>query len=271
MTTIKTNIANGLACICLAMGSMVFATSMQAQSGIITHSPEVIETRVGETFEVNVNVNAGGTPVSVIDLHMRFNPSELQVVSLESLVSNMSSLMLPASYNNQLGTINVGAFEIGDNLPTGQFGMLKITFKAMSATASAYVAHPQNEFPRSILAYAGENTLASIGDLQINVLPAVTSSVSQLISDAPSAGVAVWPNPASDHVFVNFDVPQSGVVLVEVLDASGKVVAEVYRGSAAGGSPYRFEVNVSHLNTGMYLCRMITDNGVFVDRMVVRK
>src|SRR5690606_14690680 len=112
------------------MSAFLFLLSLglAAQSGQITHSPEYIESQVGETFEVTVNIDASGEPVSVIDLHMRFNPWELEVVSLESLAENMSALMVEPTYNNVEGTISIGAFEIGDNLPTDQFAMLTITF-----------------------------------------------------------------------------------------------------------------------------------------------
>lgn len=270
MNTKKSKIGKRLGTMSLTLGALVFSLGLSAQSGQILHSPEYIETTVGETFEVTVNIDAGGDPVSVIDVHMRFNPWELEVVGVESLVNNMSGLMIDPTFNNNEGTISIGAFEIGDNLPTGQFPMLNITFMALSPTASAYVGHPLNEFPRSLFAYAGENMLSNIGPLDINILPAVVSSVEELnVGNEPT--LAVWPNPASDDVFVRFELVSSGTVSVDLLDASGKIVADVYRGSAAAGAPYRFDLDVSDLSTGMYLCRMITDEGVLVERVVVRR
>ncbi|TVR40352.1 MAG: T9SS C-terminal target domain-containing protein [Cryomorphaceae bacterium] len=270
MNTIKSKIGKHMGGLTLTLGAMVFSLGLSAQSGQILHSPEYIETTVGETFEVTVNIDAAGDPVSVIDVHMRFNPWELEVVSIESLVNNMGGMMIDPTFNNTDGTISIGAFEIGNNLPTGQFPMMNITFMALSPTASAYVGHPLNQFPRSIFAYAGENMLSSVGPLDIQILPAVVSSVDDITAGDVST-LAVWPNPASDDAFVRFELVNSGAVSVDLLDASGKIVADVYRGSAAAGAPYRFDLDVSQLSTGMYLCRMITNEGVLVERVVVRR
>jgi hypothetical protein len=261
------NIGNQLRNITMAAMGLIFSLSLSAQSGTITHSPAYVEAQVGEPFEVTVNINPGGEPVSVIDLHMRFNPAFLEVVSLEALQGNLGNMMIAPSFNNEEGTITMGAFDISTNLPVSEFPMLKITFMGIASTEGTFVAHPSNIFPKSIMAYAGENQLNSVGPLDITILGGVVLSVADLNQE--SMQMDLWPNPARNEAFVTFQSINTGFTSIELCDLTGQVVSTVYHGSLASGVKHTFEVDLQNLSDGMYLCRIINDNDILVKRLVI--
>lgn len=265
----KINIGSQLRYITVAAAGLFFSLSISAQSGTITHSPDNVEAQLGESFEVVVNINPADEPVSVIDLHMRFNPTFLEVVSLEVLQGNLGNMMISPSFNNEEGTITMGAFDIGVNMPVSEFSMLKITFVGIASTEGTFVAHPNNIFPKSIMAYAGENQLNSVGPLDITILGGETVSVADLNQE--SMHMDLWPNPARNEAFVTFQSINTGFTSIELCDLTGQVVSTVYKGSLASGVKHTFEIDVHNLSDGMYLCRVISDNDILVKRLGVVK
>lgn len=263
----KINIGNQLRYITMAAAGLFFSLSISAQSGTITHSPATVEAQVGEPFEVTVNINPAGEPVSVIDLHMRFNPTILEVVSLEALQGDLGNMMISPSFNNEEGTISMGAFDIGSNVPESEFSMLKITFIGIASTEGTFVEHPNNIFPKSIMAYAGENQLNNVGPLDITILGGVVSSIADLNQE--SMHMDLWPNPARNAAFVTVQSINTGFTSIELCDLTGQVVSTVYKGSLASGVKHTFEIDVQNLSDGMYLCRVIGDNDTLVKRLVV--
>jgi len=74
----------------------------------------------------------------------------------------------------------------------------------------------------------------------------------------------VWPNPASDQLHMMW--PVQGNVTVELYDVSGKkVLDKIHR----DGSASSFSMDVSSLNAGMYILRLMNADEIVVKKILV--
>src|SRR5690606_36261570 len=144
------------------------------------------------------------------------------------------------------------------------------TFRGIQETQSTSVEHPANVFPKSILAYAGVDHLGNVGPLDITILPGIVSSNGEELK-GDDISLSLWPNPAAEHTAITFRMGETGTASLEIFDITGKLVFEIFRGTAASGTVHQFDVNVEHLETGLYLCRLGTKHGNKVERLVVGK
>lgn len=75
------------------------------------------------------------------------------------------------------------------------------------------------------------------------------------IEDVDNVNVSVYPNPANDVL----NIEGEGIQNVELLDVNGRTVLT----NANGGS-----LNISNLATGVYVVRVITNNGISTQKIV---
>ena len=82
--------------------------------------------------------------------------------------------------------------------------------------------------------------------------------------------VKIFPNPAQEMATVSVEVSHSGLVKVDILDLSGKVVKSVYNGPAAPGTQ-SYNVNTNDIANGMYLISVMSDGKHKLSRFSVPK
>ncbi|MFT7113742.1 MAG: photosystem II stability/assembly factor-like uncharacterized protein [Candidatus Azotimanducaceae bacterium] len=76
------------------------------------------------------------------------------------------------------------------------------------------------------------------------------------------------PNPASTSVVISADLVEASTITIEVYDLSGKVVKQLNAGNFAAGVQ-KITLNVSDLNEGVYLTRMIAGNKMSSGKLVI--
>ena len=76
------------------------------------------------------------------------------------------------------------------------------------------------------------------------------------------------PNPFLESVRVRFSVPTPGPVSIVVHDATGREVATIFRGVAEAGESIVEWSPSPHLSSGLYFCRLRTETGDIVEKMV---
>ena len=82
----------------------------------------------------------------------------------------------------------------------------------------------------------------------------------------------VYPNPFSENVNLNFTASATTRVKAEVVSIEGKQVAMLYDDLAYENETYRFNMNGNDLSAGMYLYRLVTENGdVHVSKLLLTK
>ena len=83
--------------------------------------------------------------------------------------------------------------------------------------------------------------------------------------------ITVSPNPANTTALFTFKAANSAKTTVEVMDLTGKKVADVFMGTVDAGASYVVNFDVSNLATGVYTYRLINGTEVKVDRLIIRQ
>jgi hypothetical protein len=127
--------------------------------------------------------------------------------------------------------------------------------------------------------------LYGVGDQQAELVSAWLNDgqIEVRLGEGAVAGVlpaiyalhAPQPNPFNPETMIRFDLPQAGMVRLEVFDVLGQRVRVLVAGELpAGGHQAKWdgrnEAGVS-VGTGVYLCRLAASSAVLVQRMVLLK
>ncbi len=111
---------------------------------------------------------------------------------------------------------------------------------------------------------------AGNGIYQLDVSNIVVTSTEQPASPALSARLElVAPNPFSSQTNVEWSLPASGMVELQVTDLLGRPVANLLREWLPAGT-HRFTYTPNNLTAGLYLVRLRTKNGVQTQRLLYR-
>lgn len=239
-----------------------------AQSAEMKFETDEITVQQGETFSTKVLFNTADMPVSVFDIHLQYDSEFLQVTSIETLNEGFFSYIVAPAFDNSSGKVDMAAFQIGKETPSGEFEIVKISFLALAPTELTKVYHPMDVFPKSLLAYAGENIMANANDLKVTITEGNTVGVDGL-EGAEGMNLSVWPNPSQDVAFVSFNLKDADQVVLSIFDLNGKLIKEVFNGNATSNTEYKFEIEVSNFASGSYQCVLSFDDKSVTKSMVV--
>jgi hypothetical protein len=72
--------------------------------------------------------------------------------------------------------------------------------------------------------------------------------------------VKVWPNPFTDHVFVEVDAEDEGRLSIEILDMNGRKLKEVFQENLVTGKQ-QFVIDIHEIGAGgIYFARIFLDD-----------
>lgn len=92
------------------------------------------------------------------------------------------------------------------------------------------------------------------------------------IEDPAGAGdVKIWPNPFRDQVSISFNLPESGLVKISLLDGFGREVARVADHDYRTAGTFSTTVSVSGLEPGIYYCRIQTAGFTTVRKLIMSR
>lgn len=91
---------------------------------------------------------------------------------------------------------------------------------------------------------------------------AITISFATSVNDMNALGISIYPNPAKEFVTVS---GAANVVRYELINLTGKVVA------GADNSQAQLRIDLSELNTGIYMLRLHTNDGKQVLKKLIRR
>jgi hypothetical protein len=239
--------------------ALLFSGFASAQQADYTFSPSAIEVYEGESFETQVIIETGNVPFTVFDLHLAFESEYLQVMEMEVFGTESFNYHVPAEFSNVEGRIDAAAFRTSADFSAETFLVANITFAALAPTELTEVKHITEAFPRSIVAYGGEDVSGSFDGLEVTI---VGNALSDGIEDGALGNFNIWPNPAKDMAQLSFELNESKRVTLEVFSAEGKLIDRLFEGEASAGIPYQFDLDVNHLATGNYTCRLMGPDGV---------
>lgn len=107
-----------------------------------------------------------------------------------------------------------------------------------------------------------------VGDYPIPAMAAI-----QTISLSPSIlqSLEVAPNPVNDQAQISFRVNADAQVHLEVYDFSGKAISQLHRGLATANTNYEFVFDRSGLPSGLYICKLSTEDGRSFEKLIMAK
>jgi hypothetical protein len=78
----------------------------------------------------------------------------------------------------------------------------------------------------------------------------------------------LYPNPVIDKASIELDVVKKGILTIQVIDLTGKIISSEEAMLVEGFNT--LEVNLAHLNTGTYIMKAVTGNQVFTKKFIVK-
>jgi hypothetical protein len=113
-----------------------FLASVFAPAGTVNIriSPAATTVPVGNTFNIDLMVDAGSQSVDAVDAFLDFNPTYLQVIGITPDLTALPTL-LANSFDNTLGRIAYSAGKLVGGPVTGTFRVASIQFQAIAQTA----------------------------------------------------------------------------------------------------------------------------------------
>ncbi|HAN79709.1 MAG TPA: hypothetical protein DCQ31_19080 [Bacteroidales bacterium] len=129
-----------------------------------------------------------------------------------------------------------------------------LTFKAIDLDTKTVVGINEK------LSFAGNAVAGSI-EMPFALTMAGVTSTEPGLENAGNFSVSVYPNPFTDKLSVNFNVPQSGKVTIEVYDLLGKELYTVINKQMPQGE-HVVEISEITLPSGMYLLKIRTNEYV---------
>ena len=80
--------------------------------------------------------------------------------------------------------------------------------------------------------------------------------------------LSVYPNPATDNIYVDYSLTDAYKVTFRLMDAAGKVIAIDNVEAAAGDNKY--SMNVSNLSKGFYMIEISSEKGKVLRKIMVQ-
>jgi len=80
--------------------------------------------------------------------------------------------------------------------------------------------------------------------------------------------IKLWPNPATDLVFLSYDLQQNSNVTIKILDVTGKLILSFNNLGQPGINNFNF--NVESLNVGLYFVEINTDRAASTCKFIVK-
>jgi flagellar hook assembly protein FlgD len=84
----------------------------------------------------------------------------------------------------------------------------------------------------------------------------------------------VFPNPVSDRAFLEILLEEPGKVVIEIIEGRGKIVSKqsVYH-MGSGAEIFEWDLKDASgngVNSGLYYCRIVSDKGISVSKIMVQ-
>jgi hypothetical protein len=101
--------------------------------------------------------------------------------------------------------------------------------------------------------------------------PGANTVLTEAQVDGKVSAITAYPNPARDNTMFSFKAANTGKTTLEIIDLSGRKVADVYYGAADAGSEYNVLFDTEALATGIYLYRFTNGGEVQMKKLIVSK
>ncbi len=147
-----------------------FTVPAAAQTGVdLVVNPASTTVNPGDTFSATIALQSNGQTYDLVEAYLSFDPSVLQVVSLDPVgVSTLPVELVPPTFDNGTGQVSYGAGKFS-SFPNISFNFLTVNFEAVAA-GNAQIDFFDPSGPAStIVTFAGANVLNSATGATVTV------------------------------------------------------------------------------------------------------
>jgi hypothetical protein len=79
----------------------------------------------------------------------------------------------------------------------------------------------------------------------------------------------VYPNPVSSSATIQFSIPHSSEVKIELFDLQGRKIQTIAEGNYRSGN-HQLEFEIENLPPGIYLLQLQTDSGIESQKLIIQ-
>ena len=94
-------------------------------------------------------------------------------------------------------------------------------------------------------------------------------SSNYLLVDNESYNIDIFPNPASQEINLHFVVSTNQNISISISNSIGKIVFEKFLNDFFG--QYKQTINVSRFSRDIYVVKLITENKVYIQKLIINK
>lgn len=112
----------------------------------------------------------------------------------------------------------------------------------------------------------------SLADIYRTTAPVYSSTTTGILSPvnySDKYALTVSPNPAVQVTNIEYSLPTSDLVTIELLDQSGRVVKNVLTNTSQAAGTHKMQIDVSGVQAGLYILSVRTSIGGSVKKVVV--
>lgn len=250
-----------------ALPVTVFYNNPTATDNCIVNSVSLVSgLPSGSTFPLGVStVTYAATDVSGNSVTCSFTVSVQPAIfpmQISSIVQS-NSVVFPGPYNGSISLTVTG----GNPCPGGVYNYVWAGpvswIGGGSATGSTITGIPNGWYTVTVTD-CGLDGIAGTGDEQTLVgwyyVPFKLGGGKTGLENLGS--IAIVPNPFEHQTTVIFNADRSCNVEVSITDLNGREVAILYNGFAAAGESYTLPFDARGLPEGLYICRIISSDGM---------
>ncbi len=214
--------------------------------------------------------NSGDEPLDVGGLYLSDSLADPTVFRISSEYPD-STTIPPGSYlilwgdnSTEQGILHLG-FKISKTGET--IGVFDYTEELIDSIYYPFIS-PNLSWGRIVDGDANWTSFQSPTPMMANAYTSVQAEKLQ------SGAVSIYPNPATDHAVFEVILNEGSDLIIEIIDNRG-IICTTIRDYHYGNGKQLFHWNVedasgSRLESGFYYCRILTGDGVFTGKMVVK-
>jgi len=228
--------------------------SLAAQNGKIAGMPQELIVHEGQEFEVLMIVDPGSGPVSAVDLNLRYDPEMVTVLAIEPVNSPLNLNAIETKINHEEGWIIYNAFRLTEPWPILPFQLIRIRFLALAQTDRTVLYHELENNPKSLLAYAGKNTMESAPDVILTILPPPsieTENAHHVINE-----INYNCEKNGTDCIIAFSLQEVTPVRVTISHDKDELNEVLFDNIGQPGTNYQFRFDTSMLPSGSYTLQM---------------
>src|SRR5262249_843362 len=118
------------------------------------------------------------------------------------------------------------------------------------------------------------NTLGNNGFLVFSCADCPTAGRIGLFNDQSNVGkvnLTSYPNPFNDNTTIEFTLTYDSPVTVEIYNFEGERVSTLFSGNVNAANRQIFNLNGTNLTEGVYYCKLVTNQGTTVNKLILAK